>query len=211
MDKNNSKGLFNVLFTILFMEPSIDVTNSVYEPAEDTYLLAKYAKDLKGIIIEIGIGSGYVSLVNAKSNPQNKVFGVDLNPEAVENAKHNAIKNNISNVNFFVSDLFSSVRGMFDAIVFNPPYLPTEKKERVKGELNRAFDGGKDGRKILDVFLAGFGKHLKTKGTLLLVHSSLNNQDKTISILKNKGFKVEILEERSFFFEKLLLLKAARK
>jgi release factor glutamine methyltransferase len=188
------------------------ISSSVYEPAEDSFMLAKHAKHLKGHILEIGCGSGIVSLTNAKHNPSNTVIGVDVNPAALTCAKKNAVRNKITNASFKVSNLFSKLEGMhFDHILFNPPYLPTDKETKLKdSRLNKAFDGGKDGRIVLDRFLAEFDKFLKHDGTLLLIHSSLNDLDKTEELLRSKGFHIQILEEQSFFFEKLSLVRAAR-
>jgi len=186
--------------------------DSVYEPAEDSFLLAKPASGLKGRVLEIGCGSGIAALHNAKNNPKNEVIGVDINPDAVKYAKENAKQNNIKNAKFFKSDLFSAIapNEKFDAILFNPPYLPTSRDERINGNLNAAFDGGKSGRSILDRFLRVFDKFLKPNGILLLIHSSLNNPEKTEKILKEKGFNTEILETESFFFEKMCIMKVSR-
>jgi len=186
----------------------LEIPDSVYEPAEDSFLLAKHAAKLKGRVLEIGCGSGIAVLNNAKNNPQNEVVGVDINPDAVKCAKENAKRNKLKNAKFFKSDLFSAIAPSekFDAILFNPPYLPTSKDERVSGKLNSAFDGGKSGRRVLDRFLRAFPKFLKPHGVVLLIHSSLNNPEKTERILKEKGFKTEILETESFFFEKICLM-----
>ncbi|MEK6979300.1 MAG: HemK2/MTQ2 family protein methyltransferase [Candidatus Micrarchaeota archaeon] len=187
----------------------LEIPDSVYEPAEDSFLLAKHASGLKGRILEIGCGSGIAALHNAKENPNNEVIGVDINPDAVKCAKENAKRNNIKNVKFFKSDLFSAIAPSekFDAILFNPPYLPTSKDERVSGKLNAAFDGGKSGRRILDRFLRAFSKYLKLGSIVLLIHSSLNDLPKTERILKENGFRTETLETENFFFERIYLMK----
>lgn len=186
--------------------------DSVYEPAEDSFLLAKHAAKQKGRILEIGCGSGIAALNNAKNNPQNEVVGVDINPDAVKCAKENAKLNSLRNAKFFKGDLFSAIAPSekFDAILFNPPYLPTSRVERVSGNLNAAFDGGKSGRRILDRFLRAFPKFLKPRGAVLLIHSSLNHPEKTEKILKEKGFRMEILETESFFFERIYVTKISR-
>ncbi|MBI5061013.1 MAG: methyltransferase [Candidatus Aenigmarchaeota archaeon] len=183
--------------------------DSVYEPAEDSFLLAKHAAKLKGRILEIGCGSGIATLHNAKVNPQNEVISVDINPDAVKCAKENAKRNNIKNIKFFKSDLFSAISPSekFDAILFNPPYLPTTRDSRLKTRLNAAFDGGESGRKTLDRFLRVFDKFLKPDGIVLLVHSSLNNLEKTKRVLAEKNFRCEMLETGPFFFERIYLLK----
>ncbi|MDD5760411.1 MAG: class I SAM-dependent methyltransferase, partial [Desulfobulbaceae bacterium] len=82
---------------------AISVSSDVYEPAEDSFLLAKHAKVLKGRILEVGCGSGIVSLVNAKANPTNEALGADINPEAIRCAAANAKNNKIPNIKFMES------------------------------------------------------------------------------------------------------------
>ncbi|MBI5228021.1 methyltransferase [Candidatus Micrarchaeota archaeon] len=190
---------------------TLSIPESVYPPAEDSFMLAEAAKNLYGDILEVGCGSGLVSLICAK-NGKSKVLGVDINPDAPFCSSVNAKSNGVTNIKFLKSDLFGSLKGKkFDYILFNPPYLPTEEKEKLSGEINYAYDGGKDGRVVLDRFLKDFDKSLKPKGVLFLIQSSLNNLEKTKQMLKKKGFVVEIISEEKFFFEKLYLLKAFRK
>lgn len=189
----------------------ISVSKNVYPPAEDSFLLAGAAKNLHGSILEIGCGCGIASLACAKNNKDGEVMGVDVNPEAVRCANENKKRNKIKNARFTESDLFSRIaKQKFDAILFNPPYLPTDESERVHGPLNHAFDGGKDGRQVLDRFLDEFDSHLKSGGTLLLVHSSLNDTQKTIQRLEKMGYAVTVPARENFFFERLCLIRALK-
>ena len=139
------------------------------------------------------------------------MLGLDINPEAVRCARENARANKIRNARFAVSDLFSKApKRKFDAIIFNPPYLPTSESEWIDGPINAAFDGGKDGRKVLNRFLLGFGRFLRPGGALLLIQSSLNGLEKTEKRLGRLGYKVEIIDEERFFFERLYLVKASK-
>jgi release factor glutamine methyltransferase len=128
----------------------------------------------------------------------------------VECATENAKENKIPNVRYVVSDFFDGVSGRFDAIIFNPPYLPTEYNERVDGKLNLAFDGGKDGRKVLDRFLSIFDEHLKPGGILLLLQSSVNGPVKTRRALERLGYKVDLLGREDFFFESIWVVRAVK-
>ncbi len=188
----------------------LSIQDSVYEPAEDSLLLAKHATKLKGRVLDMGTGSGIAALANAKANPGNEVVGADVSPEAIACASENARKNGIRNARFLVSDFFSSVQGRFDAMMFNPPYLPTEYNERVAGSLNLAFDGGKDGRKVLDRFLKEFDSHMNPGGTLLLLQSSLNGPRKTRSALEKLGYKVRLIGRQDFFFESIWVVMAVK-
>ncbi len=191
-------------------ELEIDICEEVYEPAEDSFMLAKQAAKQNGRILEMGTGCGLSALAAAKEDANNRVIGVDINPAAVKCAKNNANKNNIRNVEFLISNLFQNVQGTFDCILFNPPYVPTESSER-KDALSKAWDGGKDGRAVLERFLDEFEPHLNSKGCLLLIQSSLNDKEKTIAKLCEVGMKTEITEEKSFFFERLYVVKATKK
>jgi len=188
----------------------IMVCDSVYEPAEDSFLLAKHAAGLRGRILDMGTGSGLSALANALANPNNEVIGVDTNSEAIRCATENAKSNKIKNARFLVSDFFNAVEGKFDGIIFNPPYLPTEYNERVDGKLNLAFDGGKDGRKVLERFLAVFDKHLNPGGTLLLLQSSVNGPIKTRRFLERLGYKVSFEGREDFFFESIWVVRAEK-
>jgi len=192
----------------------IKTLRDVYEPAEDSFLLAKHAKKLNGRILEVGCGCGIVSLECAFSNQKNIVEGVDINRKAVALAKENAKENNIKNARFYYSNLFSKIKGKFDWIVFNPPYLPTAKEEKIRGKINLAFDGGKSGLEIIKKIARGAVRHLKKNGGLLVIASSLaaegNGIEEVVRMLNKNGFKVDVIEEQSFFFERIALLRAMR-
>ena len=194
---------------------AIETKEDVYKPAEDSFLLAKHAKRIKGRVLEIGCGCGIVSLECAASNPDNRVEGVDINRAAVRLAKENAKRNAIKNVRFYHSDLFSKVRGKFDWIIFNPPYLPTAENDKIKGRINLAFDGGPDGLDAIRRFVKGVKAHLKNNGKIMIIASDLaGSEGSGIKEAKNElnknGFKVDVIEEQSFFFERIALLKAKR-
>ncbi|MFN7991461.1 MAG: HemK2/MTQ2 family protein methyltransferase [Candidatus Micrarchaeia archaeon] len=187
------------------------VPDSVYPPSEDSFMLSAGAGRLRGEILEVGCGSGIASLSCAKAHRSNRVLGVDINPDAVRCARSNAGSNGIRNASFAVSDLFSRVPAKrFDAIMFNPPYLPTADEERLSGPINHAYDGGSDGRQVLDRFLALFDRYMRPGGSLLLIQSSLNDRKRTLAGLRSLGYRTRTLSTEKFFFERLYLLKAVK-
>jgi release factor glutamine methyltransferase len=195
---------------INFMGLRLDVFKDVYPPKEDSFMLAKHTHSLGGNILEVGTGCGISALANARKNPSNYVLGVDISQRAINNANYNARHNRIRNATFIRSDMFSKIPNLrFDSIIFNPPYLPEEKRE---GEsiLDLALYSGKDGRNATDRFLKEAPAHLLPGGKLYLVQSSLNGIQKTIEKAHALGFSAEMLEEESFFFEKLCLLQLFR-
>jgi len=178
----------------------------VYAPSEDTLLLANNL-DLKqnDTILEIGIGSGFVSLVAAQKAKY--VVGTDINPYAVKLAKLNARLNNISNVEFILGDLFSPIHYRFDLILINPPYLQDAKLIHHR-PIDDSWDGGRDGRTVTDRFLDDVEKYLRTEGRILIVQSSLSDHNKTIRELSKKGFKAQIAAYKKVFFETIYLIQA---
>jgi release factor glutamine methyltransferase len=177
----------------------------VYEPAEDSLLLLKNLVDVKGKeVLEIGVGTGLISIACAKKGAK-KVVGVDINPQAIKLSKENAKLNNVD-VLFLESDLFENVNGKFDVILFNPPYLPTSEEDRIDGYLNYAFDGGKHGREVLDRFIENLPNYLKNGGVVQILQSSLTGEEKTVNKLKSLGFEVEKVDSLKVPFEELMVI-----
>ncbi len=182
----------------------IKFLKDVYEPDDDTFLLLENINAKKtDTVLEIGIGTGIVSLFLAKQAKQ--VTGVDINPAAVMLAGKNAELNSITNAAFFKSDLFEKIRGNYDLIVFNLPYVPTE--EKIDEPKALAWDGGTDGRKVTDRFLKQAIAHIKNNSRIVVVDSSLSNHKKTIEFLEKNGFRAKILAEKKLFFETLYVIE----
>ncbi len=76
-------------------------------------------------ILEIGTGTGYVAVFLSKNGA--KVDATDINLDAINCAKENAIKNNTI-VNIFYSNLFEEIKDSYDLIIFNPPINGKENK-----------------------------------------------------------------------------------
>lgn len=170
----------------------------IYQPEEDSFLMSEILKEkLPSLLkknselkfLEIGIGSG-IQLMTAKDLGVKNIFGVDINPDAVNFCKQlgfQAIK----------SDLFEKVKGKFDLIIFNPPYLPEDKSEDKESQI--ATTGGKKGSEIINRFLKQAKKHLTSDGKLFLLVSSLTKG------IKWGKWKKKKIGEKKIFFEKLIV------
>jgi release factor glutamine methyltransferase len=169
----------------------------IYESAEDSFLLADAAlKEAEpGIhILEIGTGSGFVSAVLLANLKDIHLLATEINPHAARCAKANGIKP-------------EKPEKRFDLILFNPPYLPTSKDEKVPGWLNYAFDGGISGRETLDMFLDEVKDYLKPGGKILVLISSITGLEAVKEKMKGMGFKVDIVERKKVSFEELMVVK----
>jgi release factor glutamine methyltransferase len=201
MASGNKKAFFDD-FTFL-------VDENVYEPAEDSFLFAENLPVEKLCrTADVGTGCGILGIVAAKEAKE--VLAIDINPHAVccalENAKLNGVNEKIT---FLQGDLLNSVSSTvkFDAILFNAPYLPVERK--TASWLEYSWAGGRTGRGVIDRFIDEAADHLAPEGQILLMQSSLSDVDKTLQRCSAKGLNSKVIASRGLpFFETILLIKA---
>lgn len=195
--------------------------DEIYEPKEDSFLLEKYVKKFaKGIVLDLGMGSGIQT--RAAVSKSDFVIGLDINQKALEHC-NKVLKSD--KIFCLKSDLFSffdkkyvvfekglfkgfrdidDKKNKFDTIIFNPPYLPDEEKDK-----DVALDGGKEGYELIERFLNSAGTYLADEGIILLIFSSFTNKDKVDSLISLNGFKFEELEKIHVFFEDIYCYKIA--
>ncbi len=174
----------------------------VYKPCDDSFLMAENQIVQKGdSVLDMGTGCGIQGIIASKT--ASKVLACDINPYSVRCARHNVKLNNIPNMEIIKSDLFENVKGKFDTILFNPPYLISNPEDR-DDYLKLAWDGGKDGKEVIGRFIQEAVEHLKSSGHIMLVTPSQHIQD--ISGAGGSRIHKEVIAEKSFFFEKLYLL-----
>ena len=186
----------------------IETDDLVYIPSDDTFLLAENLEIKEGqSVLEIGTGSGLVSMY--ASLLTDDVTATDINYNALELAEKNFKLNNINTIRLEFGDLFEPVKDeKFDVILFNTPYLPTDSDDIINDDLNYAFDGGLDGRKVIDRFIDQVSNHLNDKGIVQILQSSLSDNDRTLDMFDRNGFVAEIAESEKFFFEEIVLINA---
>lgn len=186
----------------------IETDDLVYVPAEDSFLLAENLQINDGDdVLEMGTGSGLVALYARKLSDNITVS--DINYDALKLAEKNFKNNGFDDIELVFGNLYEPFNNRkFDVILFNTPYLPTDSDDIINSELNYAFDGGIDGRKIIDPFLYGLKSHLNSHGKVQLIQSSLSNIEKTLNILEQEGFIAEVTKKEHFFFEDVVLISA---
>jgi release factor glutamine methyltransferase len=171
----------------------------IYAPSDDTFLMVDAIATLPiegKRVLDLGTGSGVLGLYCALRGAQ--VTASDINALAIEHAA-NAARSLGVELQLIVSDLFSHLPGHFDLVLFNPPYLPSGKKQ------DRATDGGPGGITVINRFLEELTAHLRKDGTALLLLSSLND----LEILRHSHSRYEFLSvtKRALFFEELEVLR----
>ena len=186
----------------------IETDDLVYLPSDDSFLLAENLEIKEGqSVLEIGTGSGIVSMY--ASLLTDDVTATDINYNALELAEKNFKINNIDTIKLEFGDLFEPVKDQkFDVILFNTPYLPTDSDDIINDDLNYAFDGGLDGRNVIDRFINQVSNHLNDKGIVQMIQSSLSDNEKTLNMFDRNGFIAKIAESEKFFFEEIVLINA---
>lgn len=194
---------------ISFNEYTFHVSKDVYEPAEDTFLLAEnLVVDKNDVVLDVGTGCGILGILAAKK--ARRVVVVDVNPHAVCCAKMNAELNGVAEkMETLRNDLFKAIKKnvKFDLIIFNAPYLPLEMREK-KNWIERAWAGGPAGRQLIDQFILQAPTYLKKGGKILLVQSSLSDVEETTQKLRERQFYVRVLAQDKVAFETIVVIEA---
>lgn len=176
----------------------------VYSPHEDTLLLLEAAQReiLPGDrILEVGCGSGYIL---SHLSGRKVAIGTDINPHAVR------VSRNLG-LDVVRADLLAGLRGPFDLVLFNPPYLPTLPEERLDDWLEHALDGGPDGATVIRRFLADVDRVLSPWGRVLLLLSSLTGKNNLQGLPGQHGFTSERVLECRIEGETLFVIRLRKK
>ncbi len=175
----------------------------VYSPAEDTYLLLNTAREEirpGDRVLEVGTGNGGIAI--ALWPDASLCIATDINP-------HAAAYVHAQGFDVVQTDLCAGLRGPFDLVIFNPPYLPTQPEERLEDWLEYALDGGPDGRRVIRRFAADVRRVLAPSGRVLLLISSLTGLQEVSGIFLLKGFFVAIAHQERVEDEILYVLRIA--
>ncbi len=122
-----------------FMDLTLYVDENVLIPRQDTETLAELTMDYakrnnSKTMLDICTGSGCIALAIKKAVPKLKVTASDISEKALEVARRNASLNKLD-VCFERSDLFDNIKGSFDIITANPPYIAESEYEALEKEL----------------------------------------------------------------------------
>ena len=173
---------------------SLNTSDEVYKPAEDSWLLVRSLPPLPGTVLEIGTGTGIVAISLALNG--SKVTATDINSKAIDLATNNAKKNNVS-IEFLLGNQFEPISNRkFDNIVCNPPYLPKSSTEYHDQALELAVEGGPTGAEFPSNLVEQTPHYLEENGSLILLISSRMGD-------LPKGWNREILAREKFLFEEL--------
>ncbi len=181
-----------------FWSMNFFINQSVLVPRPETELLIENAIEIfknheSPNILELGTGSGIISIVLQKELSNPDITAVDISEEALNIAKMNAEKHEISDIRFVVSDWFSEIMNeKFDLIISNPPYVDRSKlsNEELFGidmEPEIALYSENDGTSDLEFIIKKSPDYLKDGGWLILEHG-YDQSSFCVSEMKTAGY-----------------------
>ena len=199
-ERSNRKPIAYLTNTKYFWKYEFYVTKDTLIPRPDTEILIeevlKYTKNKNKVnVLDVGVGSGCILLSILKEKKNFRGVGIDINKNCLNISKINANKLNVSNrVKFYKSDVDKFVLGKYDLIVSNPPYINLHKikyleRDVAKFEPTKALNGGLDGLSEIRKVVKKSSELIKKNGKFIL-EIGINQKNKTINLLKEKGFYI---------------------
>lgn len=185
-----------------FLSLEIDVTPDVLVPRPETEEVVMEAERLLSSlgrpdlhVLEVGTGSGCISIALARLFPQAVIFATEISPQAVKLAEKNAMKHHVSGrIRFVREDLYKpSARhaGWADLVISNPPYIPSAEVKKLASEVLQepylALDGGPDGLAAIRAIVEDAPRHLK-RGAWLVLEIGSDQGTALSQLLSARGF-----------------------
>lgn len=190
---------------MLMRLPGVYRAESDTEALVDAMTRGGYAADRH--VLDVGTGTGAVAIAAAGAGARS-VTAIDLSWRSVMATRTNAWRHGTT-VDVRRGDLFAPVVGRrFDLVLSNPPYVPAATTRLSRHRKSRCWDGGPNGRAVLDRICAGAADVLTTYGQILLVHSALSGTQATIDTLAAAGFLPAVLARVTIPFGPVLRSRA---
>ena len=133
------------------------------------------ANDRKKIssILELGTGSGCISVSLAKELSHSQIVSIDICAKALEVANKNAQYYGVNNISFIKSDWFNKLDNQkFDCIVSNPPYISEDDPylSELTFEPSKALVSGDDGLEAIEIISSNAAEYLSPEGKIFIEH-----------------------------------------
>lgn len=168
------------------------VNHYVLIPRPETEAIIESALKLKNIknVLDIGTGSGNIAITLKLENPQLKITASDISKRALKVAQKNAQKY-LANIKFVQSNLFQKVRGKYDLIIANLPYVNKKwewNSKELKYEPKKALYADDNGLELIKKLLLNSSKHLN-KNAYLFIEADTSQLDAIAKIATERAFK----------------------
>ncbi len=171
----------------------LQVDARVLDPRPDTETLVDWALEViaplaSPRVVDLGTGSGAIALALQSQRADAQVLAVDASTDALAVAQANAERLGLP-VQFQPANWLAGVEGLFDAIVSNPPYIPSADPHlsALTHEPLQALASGADGLEDIRTIVAQAPTHLRPGGWLLLEHG-YDQAEAVQALLATQGF-----------------------
>ena len=123
-----------------FWSLPLTVTPAVLIPRPDTErlveaALSKIPTEIDWRIADLGTGSGAIALAIASERNNCEIHATDISPAAIEVARENGSRLGLENIHFHCGSWSEPLRGKFQLVVSNPPYINADDPHLMRGDL----------------------------------------------------------------------------
>lgn len=191
------KPVYRIIGKREFFGREFIIADNVLDPRPETELLVeRILQDFaqkEAHFAEIGVGSGVISISLLLEQDQFSAIGSDISQDAINATEANLKLHDIEKrLSLKLTDCLESIKGPFDFIVSNPPYIDSVDMSGLQKEVRDfdphiALDGGKDGLDFFERILTQAKPLLKTKGKLYL-ETGAGQHEILIKLAKQMGW-----------------------
>lgn len=189
------------------------VAPGVYVPQHDSHLLCEVLAHT-GIahrrrVADLCTGSGLLAIEAARRGATS-VTALDICSRAVRCARANALAAGVRVHVHHGSWYRAREFGPFELVVCNPPYVPVDGSEAIPAHAGPpwAWNGGQDGRRVLDPLCATAPALLGRGGTMLLVQSEFAGVEPSLRVLRDGGLTARVVATKRIPFGPVLSARA---
>ena len=174
----------------LSKKPLIPRVETEYWLEKSLPIIKKYFKNYQKIqVLDIFSGSGCLGIAIAKNIKKSIIDFSDIEENNIQQIKINLKLNNIKNYHKIIqSNIFDKIKGKYDLIVANPPYVPLSDTVKAPFESSNAIFAGKDGLKLIQPFIQQIKKFL-SKNSMFIMEFHPDQVNKLKTMLEKHGFK----------------------
>jgi release factor glutamine methyltransferase len=212
--RKNGEPIEYIIEKVSFYSMNFYISKGALIPRPESEILVDLAFELlknkkNANILEIGVGSGAVSIAVAIKLQNSKIVAIDISRDALKIAHKNIkIFNLEDRIELIESNLFENIKNInFDLIISNPPYISLNEKGKLQRELDfepdEALYGGEVGDEVLKKIIETW--FLRNE-ILLLCEMGYDQKENIINFINNRA-KIEFFKDLAGFDRGFILKK----